>query len=63
MSIRQARERIGLSQIELAQAVGVSQGAISQWEKGLTHPSFKVLRTLARVLNTTIDEIVGEESA
>ena len=49
--------------MELARAVGVTQGCISQWEMGATHPSFRILRNLARVLDATVDDIVGEETA
>lgn len=36
--IRRFRERAKLSQEDLALAVGVSFGAVSQWETGRTHP-------------------------
>lgn len=62
MNIKYFRDRLGITQEELAKAVGVTQGAVSQWEAGATHPSFKMLRTLARVLCTTVDAIIGESA-
>ena len=36
---REARERLGISQQELARRLGVTKGAISQWENGISAPS------------------------
>ena len=56
--IKKARIAAGLSQEQLAEKVGVSQGAVAQWEAGVTHPSFKVLKPLAGALKITLDELV-----
>lgn len=48
--IRQAREKAGLSQHELAQALGVSHAAISFWESGRTAPTIGNLYRLASIL-------------
>jgi transcriptional regulator with XRE-family HTH domain len=44
--ILQLRKRLKLSQLELGQAIGVSQSSISQYEKGTTTPSPDVVRKL-----------------
>jgi len=36
--IRAARERSGLSQLALAEKVGVTKGCISHWETGRSRP-------------------------
>ena len=41
--IEEARKAKGLTQEQLAKLVGVTQGAVAQWENGQTHPSFQVL--------------------
>jgi transcriptional regulator with XRE-family HTH domain len=56
--IKQARKAAGLSQERLAEMVGVSQGAVAQWEAGITHPSYKVLKPLTAALGITLDELV-----
>ncbi len=38
-ALRQARQRVGLSQAELAEALGIRQSSVSQWERGQTVPS------------------------
>ena len=39
-SIRRARLARGITQVDLAAQVGVTQGAISSWEQGTETPSF-----------------------
>ena len=58
--IREARKAKGLSQDQLAKMIGVTQGAVAQWENGLTHPSFEVLPKLAAALGVTVDELIGK---
>ena len=56
--LRDLRKQKGLSQEQLATAVGVTQGAVSQWEKGRSKPSVAVLMKLADALGVTIDSIL-----
>lgn len=58
--IREARKAKGLSQDQLAKMIGVTQGAVAQWENGLTHPSFEVLPKLSAALGVTVDELIGK---
>jgi transcriptional regulator with XRE-family HTH domain len=44
--VRHTRERLGLSQRELALRAGTTQAAISRIERGLVSPTFKTLREL-----------------
>ena len=59
LTIKQARERLGMTQEQLAKALGVTQGAVSQWEMGITHPGFESLRKLAAALGVTVDELIN----
>ena len=56
--IRQARKAAGLTQEQLAAMLGMTQGAIAQWENGLTHPSYSVLKPLAAALGLTLDQLL-----
>lgn len=47
----------GLNQQELAESLGVTQGAVSQWELGISQPSNKMLPRLAMVLGCSPEEI------
>ena len=60
--IRKARLLAGLSQGDLAREMGLSQGAVSLWERGKTSPSAPKLKRLAVLLNTTVDELLKEVS-
>lgn len=48
--IRAARVKKGLSQVDLADLIGVSQAAIGQWERGEFTPRGKNLNALVEVL-------------
>ena len=58
--IKIARLAIGLHQGDLAKAMGTTQGAVSQWEKGLTKPTAGKLKRLAEILGVTVDELLDE---
>ena len=55
------RKAAGLSQAELAQAVGIPQRTLSQYERTAdTFPAALVV-PLARALGVTIEELLGDE--
>ena len=57
-SIRHHRKRLGLTQLELAERVGVSVQAISKWEMNTGLPDISMAVPLARALGTTTDELL-----
>lgn len=61
LAIKKLREKSGLSQIELAKLLNVTQGAVSQWETGITMPSVKVLLNMSSAFNCTVDELLRDE--
>ena len=60
-NLKKIRLERGMTQIELAQAVGLSDQAICTYEIGTREPSLETLRKLASVLECTIDELIGKE--
>lgn len=48
--IRALRESKGMTQTELAEALGVDQTTVSAWERGVAEPTLANLRRLADVL-------------
>lgn len=58
-AIKKARERLGLSQIDVAKSLEITQGSVSQWENGLSLPRAELLPKLAALLNCTVDELLS----
>lgn len=56
--LRQVRELTGLTQIEMAEALNISQPAYVEWEKGRTQPTPDKFPLIAKVLNTSIDYLL-----
>ncbi|WP_406297055.1 helix-turn-helix domain-containing protein [Embleya sp. NBC_00888] len=50
-SVREMRERHGLTQAVLADAAGMTQSAVARFEAGGTVPTIQVLERLARALD------------
>jgi len=57
--LKQIRERKNISQVDLANSVGVTKGHISKFEKGDFPVSFKVLSKIAEILEVSVEEIIS----
>ncbi len=57
--LKELRLEEGLTRAELAQKVTVSVRLVSYWESGQRECSFDVLITLAEILHTSIDYLLG----
>jgi transcriptional regulator with XRE-family HTH domain len=60
--IRQARERLNLSQVALAQNIHVSRRMLQKYEAGQAIPRGRVLVALCKVLNRSLDWILFGET-
>lgn len=60
MTIGKRRKTLGLSQSDLADILGVTQGAISQWEKGTSMPSTEKLPEIAKILGCEIADLFDD---
>ncbi len=58
--LRQAMMKKGLTQVELANLAKVSQNSISKWLNGESIPSIDKAMSLARALELSIGELVGD---
>lgn len=58
--ITQLRKEKGLSQTDLAKAIGASREAISKYERGEAIPSVEVAAKIADVFEVTIDLLTGK---
>ena len=48
--LKARRRELGMTQKELANVLKVTQTAVSQWERGEYHPSYKASSKLAKAL-------------
>ena len=61
--LRGARLRQGLNQETLAKALGVSKGAVGNWEVGTNVPGPASLRKLSELLRVSVDFLLGGGAA
>ena len=54
------RRRMGFSQEQLAERIGVSRQAISKWESGQSTPDLDKLLALSQCFGVTMDELTGD---
>lgn len=57
------RKEQNMTQMELADRMGISFQAVSNWERGNSMPDIAKLGELAQALDVTIDELLGDEKA
>lgn len=53
--IRELREALKLSQVDLAKKIGVSSGNVGDWERGRAKPGFDALLALSKFFDISID--------
>ena len=58
-NIKKYRREMGLTQEELADAFGLTVGAVSKWESGSTIPDIYTLADLADFFNVSMDVLLG----
>lgn len=59
--IYSARKKIDYTQRELADKIGVSDKAISKWERGAGCPDISLLLPLCEVLNMDVSKLLGKD--
>ena len=58
--VTELREKLMLTQEEIASSIGVSVNTVDNWEHGLTSPQKSNLQALAKALQTTTDYLEGK---
>ena len=61
--IAQLRIARGMSQVDLAKALGVAQPTIANWEKGAKRPASAKLAKVAEYFNVSTDYLLGTDKA
>ena len=57
-AIQKYRKQKHMTQQQLADAVGVTQGAVNQWEKGVTKPKIETLVAMSKLFGCTLEDLV-----
>jgi len=60
MNIYKYRKQNGLTQLQLADYLGVSSQAVSKWEQGSSAPDISLLPELSKIFGVSINELFGE---
>lgn len=61
LNLRKLRKAAGITQTELAKAIGVTHATLSRYENGTIEPPISQLLNIASVLNTSLQELLGLE--
>lgn len=59
--LRELRQERGLSQKQLAEAIGCNQSMISFWETGVNEPTESAIKKAAVFFNVSSDYLIGLE--
>lgn len=59
--LKTAREKKGLTQRQVARAIGVSQPAYCNFESGYKVPSLVIAKSISNVLGVTIDYLAEND--
>lgn len=57
--LKELRKKANLTQVEVAEKLGISQPAYASWERGVKKPTQENLVRIAQVLNASVDYLVG----
>ena len=63
--LKDLRKQAELTQVDVAEKLGISQPAYASWERGVKKPTQENLVKIAQILNVSVDYLVGnsEEKA
>lgn len=61
MLLKQLRKERNIKQADLAHQIGVSRSTIAMWESGSSQPNNDLLKSLSKVLNVSVDELLGND--
>lgn len=58
MMISSLRKEKGMTQLELAEKMGVTDKAVSKWERDLSFPDIKTIPKLAETFDVSVDDLM-----
>ena len=61
--LKEIRNGAGMTQVQLAETLGVSKGTVAMWEIGKREPNYETLNALSGIFDKRIDYILGYSNA
>ena len=61
-TIMRHRKACGMTQMQLANQMGISFQAVSSWERGLSCPDLDKLSELSALFGISVDELLGNDT-
>ena len=59
--IAACRKKANLTQLQLADRLGITDKAVSKWERGITMPDTSIMLTLCDILGISVNELLSGE--
>ena len=57
--LKKLRKQAQLTQVDVAEKLGISQPAYASWERGVKKPTQENLVKISQILNVSVDYLVG----
>ena len=57
--IRYFRDKLGITQTDLAKRLGISRSAVNAWEMSLSSPALANIVEMARIFHVTVDSLLN----
>lgn len=62
MKIKELRKAANMTQVQLADALGVNQSTVAAWESGEKYPRANILPALAAALGCTVNDLYAADA-
>ena len=59
--IAECRKQKNISQLQLAERLGITDKAISKWERGISKPNTSIMLELCEILGISVNELLNGE--
>ena len=59
--IAECRKAVGLTQMQLSEKLGITDKAISKWERGIAMPDSSIMLELCGILGISVNELLNGE--
>ena len=60
--IADCRKQSGFTQMQLSERLGITDKAISKWERGIVMPDSSIMLTLCEILGISVNELLRGET-